>query len=194
MWAQHLTNSPSHSLSHGFTGGSGKEYNTENNLQPQFNSTSALESQAKLAPCLAPALLYSDSSLCHPKICIITLITYLRIHTQQPFWPKNLLSSKSQSTFLKSSAAAFFFFFLFSFFFFGCPMAYGVPRPKIRFEAQLQPMPHLWHLRILNPQCWAGDQTCIPVLQRYHQSHCATVGAPSPQHLSVSEPTFPQVE
>ena len=36
--------------------------------------------------------------------------------------------------------SAFFFFF----FFFGCPMAYGVPRPEIRSKLQLQPKLQLW--------------------------------------------------
>ena len=56
----------------------------------------------------------------------------------------------------------------------------------------------LWQCQILNPLCWARDRTCIPVLQRCHQSHCMTVGTPyfiflnsalfwlCPQHAEVS--------
>lgn len=37
------------------------------------------------------------------------------------------------------------------FFFFGRPSAYGVPRPGIGFQPQLQPEPQLWQRWILNP-------------------------------------------
>ena len=43
------------------------------------------------------------------------------------------------------------FFFFFFFFFFGCPVAYGAPRPGIRWELQLCPKPQLWRHLILNP-------------------------------------------
>ena len=33
---------------------------------------------------------------------------------------------------------------------------------------------HLWQRQILIPLCWAGDRTCVPVLQRYHSSHCTS--------------------
>ena len=54
------------------------------------------------------------------------------------------------------------------------PTAYGVPGPGIRSKPQLQPVLQLWEHRILNPLGWARDQTCIPVLPRHCQSHCAT--------------------
>ena len=69
------------------------------------------------------------------------------------------------------------FFFSF-FFFFGCPATYGVPSPGIRSEPQLRLTPQLWQCQTLNPLCWVGDQTCIPVLQRCCQSHCTTLGTP----------------
>ena len=47
------------------------------------------------------------------------------------------------SCFLKSFA------FLFFFFFFGCPLAYGVPRPGIRSQPQLQPSPSAAMLDLL---------------------------------------------
>ena len=51
------------------------------------------------------------------------------------------------------------------FFFFGCPVAYRVPWPGIRSESQLWPKPQLRQWQILKWLCWAGDQTCVPVLQ-----------------------------
>ena len=58
-------------------------------------------------------------------------------------------------------------------------MVYGISWPGIRSELQLWPTQQLWqHSWILNPLCPAWNQTCVPVLQRCHQSHCATVGAP----------------
>ena len=48
-----------------------------------------------------------------------------------------------------------FFFFLF----FGCPAAYGIPRPGIISQIQLQPKPQLWQCQIPNPLCWAGAGT-----------------------------------
>ena len=33
---------------------------------------------------------------------------------------------------------------IFFFFFFGCPTAYGVPRPGIRSQLELCPKPQLW--------------------------------------------------
>ena len=50
-------------------------------------------------------------------------------------------------------------------FFLATPVAYGIPGPEVRSEP-LQPIPKLW------------DRTCIPVLQRHHQSHCTTAGTP----------------
>ena len=58
-------------------------------------------------------------------------------------------------------------------------MAYGVPGPGIRSKLQLQAMPQLWQCQILNPLCWAGDQTCIPVLQKCRSFHCVIVGTPT---------------
>ena len=70
--------------------------------------------------------------------------------------------------------------FFFVCFFFCHPVACGVSRPGIRSEVQLGPKAQLWQCQILNPLCWAGDWTCVPVLQRSHQSHCVTLGAPVP--------------
>ena len=69
-------------------------------------------------------------------------------------------------------------FLYFSFYFSGCPKAYGVSRPGIRSELQLQPKPQLRRCQILNPLCQAGDQTCVPGLPRYFPSCCTTEGTP----------------
>ena len=50
----------------------------------------------------------------------------------------------------------FFLFFLF-FFFFCLPVAYGIPRPGIRSELQLQPMPQLQQCQILNLLHWESN-------------------------------------
>ena len=60
----------------------------------------------------------------------------------------------------------------FCFFIFGHPEAHGVPGTGIRSKQQLRPKPQLWRRQILNPLCWAGDQTCVPVLPRHHCSRC----------------------
>lgn len=57
-------------------------------------------------------------------------------------------------------------------------MAYGVPRPGIRSQAQLQPKLWLRRFWIFNPLVWARDQTCVPALQRDHLSRCAMAGTP----------------
>ena len=46
--------------------------------------------------------------------------------------------------------------------FFGHPKAYGVPRPGIRSQPELQPTSQVWERWILNPLAWAGDGTCVP--------------------------------
>ena len=84
-------------------------------------------------------------------------------------------ASKFYVTFISSQ---FFFFF------FGHPAVHGVPGPGIRSEPQLWPQLKCW---ISNALCQAGDQTCIPVLPRHSQSHCATVGTPSSQFLKIEE-------
>ena len=68
--------------------------------------------------------------------------------------------------------------FSFVFFILGYLEAYGVPKPGIKSELQLQPKPQLQQCQIPNPLCWAGDGTCIPVLLRYHQSQYTTVEVP----------------
>ena len=64
-------------------------------------------------------------------------------------------------------------------FFFGCPMAYGVTGLGGSDRShRCNVLPQLWQCWILNPLCWARDQTCIPALQRCHRSCCTTAGAP----------------
>ena len=63
--------------------------------------------------------------------------------------------------------------------FLGHLKTYGVPGPGIRSELQLRPKLQLQQCRILNPLCWAGDWTCVPVLPRWCQSCCATTRAPT---------------
>lgn len=67
-------------------------------------------------------------------------------------------------------------FFCFSFL--GHPMAYGVPRPGIRFQLWLPRKLQLWQHQIFNLLGRARDQTCVPALPRRHQSHCTTAGTP----------------
>ena len=68
--------------------------------------------------------------------------------------------------------ASFFCFVLFCH-----PTAYRVPRPGIRSEPQLQPMPQLRHHWILNPLCWTGGlNLCsraleMPLIPLYHRGH-----------------------
>ena len=79
-------------------------------------------------------------------------------------------------TIFHSIESHYFSFFLKKIF--GCPIAYWVAGPEIRFKAQLLPKPQLWQSWILNPLCQAHDQTCFPALPRYCQSCCATALAP----------------
>ena len=58
------------------------------------------------------------------------------------------------------------------FFLIWLPVSYGVHRPGIRSK---QDRLQLWQHQILNPLCWAGDQTCIPALPRCLWP-CATAG------------------
>ena len=37
---------------------------------------------------------------------------------------------------------------------------------------------HCGNARSFNPLCWAGDQTCVLVLERCHPFNCTTVGTP----------------
>ena len=59
--------------------------------------------------------------------------------------------------------------------FLGGSTAYG---SGIRSKPQLQPMLQLRQHQILNPLCQATDWTCIPALQSFRWSHCATAGTP----------------
>ena len=94
-------------------------------------------------------------------------------HPNSPLWlskPSGHLPHLTSSNFpLKHlNLVCYFFFFLF-----GCPSAYGIPQvPAIRSKRQR------WQCWFLNPLCWAGDRTHIPVLPRRHQSHCTTAGTP----------------
>ena len=51
---------------------------------------------------------------------------------------------------------------------FGHLAACGVPGPGIRSKLPLQPTQQFRQCQILNPLCWARDQTCILVLLRHH--------------------------
>ena len=55
----------------------------------------------------------------------------------------------------------------------------------VQSEPQIQPMPQLQQLWILNPLFWAGDRTWIPGLQKRHWSCCTTVGTPAWFLLSI---------
>lgn len=69
-------------------------------------------------------------------------------------------------------------FYIF-FFFFGHPEAFGVSRPGIISELQLQPELQLWQYQVLNPLCQAGERTCSPVLPRCCWFCCTTIGISS---------------
>ena len=84
----------------------------------------------------------------------------------------NVLEDKSVASNIIDHKNPFFLFI------FGHPSAYGVPGSGVRSEPQVQPKQQLWQRQILNPLCWAGDQTCIPALPRHRQSHCTTGGTP----------------
>ena len=99
-------------------------------------------------------------------------------------WSSNSTSRLSPKTLLTMTHNGKFHLF-FSFFFFGCPEVYGVPRPGIRSELQL------WQCWILNPLCWAGDQTWVPVLPRHCQSCRATAG--NPKSLSYHSSKFSHI-
>ena len=79
--------------------------------------------------------------------------------------------------------SCFFFFF-----FFDHPAVYGIPRPGMRSEPQLQPTPKLQQCWIFNPLSPAGNQTCIPVFQRYCQSRCTTAGVALLSFLHIAKP------
>ena len=72
-----------------------------------------------------------------------------------------LWSQFGENNCLEAIFCTFFFFFIF-----GYHTAYGVPRPAIRSEVQLQPKPQLQQCEILNPLCWAGDWTWVLELPR----------------------------
>ena len=64
------------------------------------------------------------------------------------------------------------------FFFFGCPMAYGVPRPGINLSRSCNLHHSCGNAGSFNPLSPAGDRTCILALQRCCWSHCVTTGTP----------------
>ena len=45
-------------------------------------------------------------------------------------------------------------------FIFGCPTAYGAPKPGIRSSPQVGSNPQLWQCLILNPLCGVGRNLC----------------------------------
>ena len=71
--------------------------------------------------------------------------------------------------------------------FFGHPKAYGVHGLGIRFEPQLWLKLQFQQCQILNPLCWAGDRTCVPVLPIHHQSSYATAGTPARKFLTLGK-------
>ena len=71
---------------------------------------------------------------------------------------------------------------------FGCPGAYGVLRPGIRFKPQSQLKLQLWQHWILKPLGGAGDWTCVPEFPTCCQSLCVTSGTPLLRILLVKYP------
>ena len=71
-----------------------------------------------------------------------------------------------------------------SFFFLPFFGLWGVPRPGIRSELQLQSIPQLRQCWILNPLYQARYRTCIPVLQRCYWSHYATLEPPTKSSIT----------
>ena len=59
-------------------------------------------------------------------------------------------------------------------------MAHGSSQARDQIELQLQGTLQLQQHQILSPLCWAMYGTCIPELQRRHQSCCTTAGIPVP--------------
>ena len=68
-------------------------------------------------------------------------------------------------------------FFVFCFCFCFC-FGVGFPSQRSDSSRSWQPMLQAWQHRILNPLCWARDQTCVPALWRHCWSHCSLVGTP----------------
>ena len=91
-------------------------------------------------------------------------------------WVKKCIVCIIQTYFVIISTLAAHWNYLENFFLFGCLVAYGVPGPGIRSEIQLWLMPQPSQQRILNLLCWAGDWTCVPVLQRPCWFCCTTAG------------------
>ena len=58
------------------------------------------------------------------------------------------------------------------------PHSIGSSQPGIRSDLKPQTKPQLRQCWILNPPCWARNQTHVPVLPSHCQSCCATAGAP----------------
>lgn len=75
------------------------------------------------------------------------------------------------------------------FFFFGGNHAvpYGVPRPGIISELQLQPVPHLQQHWTLHLVCATRGQTCIPMLPKYRRSCGATLETRRTSLFSLQE-------
>lgn len=97
---------------------------------------------------------------------------------ERPFWYCR------SSTALPQISASFcfitwmFVWFLFFFCLFWSSHGIWVPRPGIRCEPHLWPVPQLLQPWIPKQLCQASDQTCIPALQRCRRSHCTTGAAP----------------
>lgn len=97
---------------------------------------------------------------------------------ERPFWYCR------SSTALPQISASFcfitwmFVWFLFFVCLFWSSHGIWVPRPGIRCEPHLWPVPQLLQPWIPKQLCQASDQTCIPALQRCRRSHCTTGAAP----------------
>ena len=70
------------------------------------------------------------------------------------------------------------------------PATYAVPGSGIRSQPPLRSMLQLPH-QILNPLCWAGNQTGVLTLQRCCRSHCTTAGTPPFSLLILASSPFP---
>ena len=71
-----------------------------------------------------------------------------------------LMSSQTLRWVLKFLTMSPFDFFFFFFFLFWLPPGHmEVPGPGIESKSELRPRPQLQQHQILNPLCWAGDQT-----------------------------------
>lgn len=116
--------------------------------------------------CLPKRLLYTNSYVWMTNIFFTTLVACGSSQARDPTWSHR--SENAGSLAVRPQGTLNFLFICLIFFFFFLA-AYGVPKTQI-------PASVATYTRSFNPLCRAEDFTCIPELQRHHQSCCTTVG------------------